>query len=55
VSGSIHVVHDDGSVADIVGGEAYRIASGHDAWVNGDEPMVGIEFQGAATYAKPAG
>ena len=55
VSGSIHVVHTDGTEADVVGGEVYRIAPGHDAWVVGDEAMVGVEFQGASTYAKPAG
>jgi hypothetical protein len=31
----------------------YRIAPGHDAWVVGDEPMISVEFQGAANYAKP--
>ena len=33
-------------------GCVYRIAPGHDAWVIGDEPVVVVEFQGAATYAK---
>ena len=28
------------------------IAPGHDVWVLGDEPFVGIEFKSAATYAK---
>jgi hypothetical protein len=32
----------------------YRIGPGHDAWVIGDEPMVTVEFQGAANYAKPS-
>lgn len=53
LSGSIHVAHADGSQADVVGGEVYRIGPGHDAWVVGDEPMVCVEFQGAANYAKP--
>jgi hypothetical protein len=52
VSGRIHVVHQDGSEADVRAGEVYRIAPGHDAWVVGDEPFVTIEFQGAAAYAK---
>jgi hypothetical protein len=55
VSGSIHVVHDDGSEMDVTGGSVYKISPGHDAWVTGNEPMVGIEFQGAAGYAKPKG
>ena len=35
-------------------GDAYRIEPGHDAWVVGNEPMVSVEFQGAANYAKPS-
>jgi hypothetical protein len=31
------------------------IAPGHDAWIVGDEPYVGIDFQGGAGYAKPQG
>jgi hypothetical protein len=52
VSGSLRVEHDDGSTGEITGGSVYRIAPGHDAWVLGDEPVVVVEFQGAATYAK---
>jgi hypothetical protein len=53
VSGHLHVTHDDGSEGDVKPGDVYRIAPGHDAWVVGDEPLVSVEFQGAATYAKP--
>jgi hypothetical protein len=54
VSGTMHVVHDDGSEGDAGPGTAYRITPGHDAWVVGDEPFVALEFEGrtAATYAK---
>jgi len=52
VSGRLHVEHDDGTAGDIVPGVVYRIAAGHDAWVLDDDPVVVIEFQGAATYAK---
>ncbi len=54
VGGQMHVVHDDGSEAEIVPGTAYVIASGHDARVVGDEPCVAYEFDStsAATYAK---
>jgi hypothetical protein len=52
VSGALHVEHDDGTDADIVAGMVYRIAPGHDGQVVGDEPVVSIEFQGAANYAK---
>ncbi|TAK69178.1 MAG: cupin [Actinomycetota bacterium] len=51
-SGRLHVVHDDGSTAQLSAGDAYRISPGHDAWVEGDQPFVGYEFKGAATYAK---
>jgi hypothetical protein len=52
VSGRIHIAHDDGSEADVGPGDAYVIAPGHDAWVLGDEPFIGVEFKSAATYAK---
>jgi hypothetical protein len=51
-SGRMHVEHEDGSAVEIGPGEAYVIAPGHDAWVVGDEPFVGVEFKSAATYAK---
>jgi hypothetical protein len=52
VSGRLHVVHDDGSEAEVVPGHAYVIEPGHDAWVVGDEPTVAFEFESADTYAK---
>ena len=52
VSGRIHITHEDGTETDIGAGEAYLIMPGHDAWVVGDEPFVGVEFKSAATYAK---
>ena len=54
VSGQLHVVHDDGSEADVSAGDAYAIDPGHDAWVVGDEAFVGYEFEStaASTYAK---
>ena len=54
VAGQLHVVHDDGSEADVGAGDAYAIEPGHDAWVVGDEVFVGYEFEStaAATYAK---
>ena len=54
VSGRMIVRHEDGTEGELVAGEVYRIAPGHDAWVVGDEPCCGVEFQSAATYAKPA-
>ena len=52
VSGRIHVVGDDGTESDVAAGDAYAIAPGHDAWVVGDEPFVGIEFKSAGEYAR---
>jgi hypothetical protein len=52
VGGTLRVESDDGSSGELQPGCVYRIAPGHDAWVIGDEPVVVVEFQGAATYAK---
>jgi hypothetical protein len=46
------VEHEDGTTGEATAGDVYRIAPGHDAWVVGDEPVVLVEFQGAANYAK---
>jgi hypothetical protein len=47
-SGTMHVVHDDGTEQEIGPGQAYVIDAGHDAWVVGDEPVVGFEFESRA-------
>ena len=52
LSGRLHVEHEDGSKGEMAPGLVYRIAPGHDAWVIGEEPVVVVEFQGAALYAK---
>jgi hypothetical protein len=52
LSGKLHVVSDGGEEADVAAGDAYVVMPGHDAWVVGDEPFVGLEFQSAETYAK---
>ena len=53
-SGRMHVTHEDGSEGEIGPGDAYVIEPGHDAWVVGDEPLVGFEFQpqAAEEFAK---
>jgi hypothetical protein len=53
-SGTMNVVHDDGTEQEIRAGQAYVIEPGHDAWVVGDEPVVGFEFESrtAEGYAK---
>ena len=50
--GRITVLHEDGTKTSIGAGDVYRIRPGHDAWVEGDEDYVGIEFKGAGGYAK---
>ena len=53
-SGRIGVRHEDGTEIEIGAGDAYVIEPGHDAWVVGDEPFVGFEFEqrAAEEYAK---
>ena len=53
-SGAMHVVHEDGTEQEIRAGQAYVIETGHDAWVVGDEAVVGFEFDSrtAEEYAK---
>jgi len=52
VSGKMGISTADGSTGEVTPGCVYHIAPGHDGWVIGDEPVVVVEFQGAATYAK---
>jgi quercetin dioxygenase-like cupin family protein len=52
ISGQMHVQMNDGDEMDIGPGDAMRIPPGHDAWVVGEEPYVGVDFQGGAEYAK---
>jgi mannose-6-phosphate isomerase-like protein (cupin superfamily) len=43
VSGRMKVVMEDRSEADLGPGDAYVIEPGHDAWIVGDEPFVGVD------------
>ena len=52
VSGTMHVVMDDGTEKDLKAGDVVLLPSGHDAWVVGNEPVVVVDFQGMADYAK---
>jgi hypothetical protein len=56
VSGTMHVVHNDGTEGDAGPGDAYIIEPGHDAWVVGDEAVVAFEFDSstAQTFARPS-
>src|SRR5262245_4778746 len=46
-TGTMRVLHEDGTEQEIGPGHAYVIQPGHDAWVVGDEPVVGFEFESA--------
>ena len=52
-AGQMRVTHEDGTVVEIVAGDAYFIEPGHDAEVLGDEAFVGFEFEpkAAETFA----
>lgn len=54
ISGQMKAVMDDGTEIEVGPGDVADIPSGHDAWVVGDEPVVGIDIAGGASYAKPA-
>ena len=52
VSGTLHVVMDDGTERDLRAGDVSLLPPGHDAWVVGNEPAVVVDFQGMVDYAK---
>jgi hypothetical protein len=52
ISGRMHVVMADGTEMESGPGDVAIIPPGHDAWVVGDEPVVGVDWGGAANYAK---
>lgn len=51
-SGHLKVVMDDGAEIEVAQGDVADIPPGHDAWVVGDEPAVGIDM-GDAIDGKP--
>jgi hypothetical protein len=51
-TGTLHIVHEDGSEFDVSEGEAYVIEPGHDGWVVGEGPVVVLEFESAEGYAR---
>jgi hypothetical protein len=52
VAGQMHVVMDDGEELDFGPGDLAVIPPGHDAWTVGNEPVVFLDWQGFADYAK---
>jgi hypothetical protein len=52
VSGVLKVRMDDGTEFECRPGDVSFLPSGHDAWVEGDQPVVIVDFQGMIDYAK---
>jgi quercetin dioxygenase-like cupin family protein len=52
VSGTLHVLMDDGTEKDLKAGDVALVPPGHDGWVVGNEPVVMVDFQGMVDYAK---
>jgi hypothetical protein len=54
ISGRLHGLLDDGSEMELGPGDFYSIPPGHDAWVVGDEPYVGLDVTGGEKWARPS-
>jgi class 3 adenylate cyclase len=52
VSGHLRIEMNDGASLDVMGGDAFEIPPGHDAWVIGDEPWVSVDWAGRRLFAK---
>jgi quercetin dioxygenase-like cupin family protein len=55
ISGHIKVAMDDSSEEEFGPGDTAIIPPGHNAWVIGNDPVVGIDFTGLKDYAKEGG
>jgi len=52
VSGRLAIRMDDGTEFIAGPGDVTSLPSGHDAWVVGEEPVVTVDWFGAASYAR---
>jgi hypothetical protein len=52
VAGRLHVAMSDGTEFEAGPGMVTKLPPGHDGWVVGDEPVVLVDWAGAAIYAK---
>ncbi|MBI4322284.1 MAG: cupin domain-containing protein [Chloroflexi bacterium] len=52
ISGRMHVKMVDGAEFEVGPGDVVTLEPGHDAWVVGDDPVVALDWIGAANYAK---
>lgn len=51
ISGRLHIVMSDGKEFETSPGQVSWLPSGHDAWVVGNDPVVLVDWSGAAHYA----
>lgn len=54
LSGRMRVQMNDGLELEVGPGEVAEVPPGHDAWVVGDEPWVGLDFESMRSYARGA-
>jgi hypothetical protein len=54
VAGVLRVRMDDGTELSCRPGDVSLLPTGHDAWVEGSEPVVVVDFQGMLDYAREA-
>lgn len=52
VSGQMTLKTETGEEHTVKAGDILKIGAGHDAWVVGNEPLIAVDFQGLADYAK---
>ncbi|MGH8913969.1 MAG: adenylate/guanylate cyclase domain-containing protein, partial [Acidimicrobiia bacterium] len=50
VQGTLRVEMDDGSTMEVGPNEVFDIPPGHDGWVVGDDPVIGINWSGVRTW-----
>ncbi len=55
LSGTMRLRMDDGTEKTMRAGDVINIPPGHDAWVEGHDNVVCLDFQGMGDYAKQAG
>ena len=53
VDGRLHIEMSDGTVMEVGPDSVYEIPPGHDAWVVGNEPWIGIAWSGIRTFGAP--